>query len=265
LQLIFIGFGYLCCIVGGLVLGCKDFKGIANEIRQLLLFVVEHCRMNNFQTLITLFFNTANTQEEKNRSEDEKKWQSGCKNFLCNVHVFSFVSKSQQLGKISTLLNSSIKIIELQAVERKRLHPMKDMFVKSVNSAICVIPAKTGCSTNTPQGGTLFSPHAVRGILVNRHALSNRFSGVRHGSPQGDSPTGEIVNVESPRRGGLCARPHQPTGELVDVELFVEAGPCARLQESHLSPLLSSVVIPGLTSARNDAIKTYVGLNKKYP
>jgi hypothetical protein len=94
--------------------------------------------------------------------------------------------------------------MELQAVGRKRLHPMEDMFEKSVNTAICVIPAKAGCSTNTPQGGTLFSPHAVRGILVNPHALkgtlfsphavrgilfnphawgtklSNRFSGVRH-------------------------------------------------------------------------------------
>jgi hypothetical protein len=92
------------------------------------------------------------------------------------------------------MLNSIIKVMKLQAVGRKRIHPMKNMFVKSVNTAICVIPAKTGCSTNTPQGGvlvnphalkgTLFSPHAVRGILFNPHAwgtkLSNRFSGVRH-------------------------------------------------------------------------------------
>ena len=39
--------------------------------------------------------------------------------------------------------------------------------------------------TNTPQGGTLFSPHALGGTLFSPHAvrgteLSERFSGVRH-------------------------------------------------------------------------------------
>jgi hypothetical protein len=38
---------------------------------------------------------------------------------------------------------------------------------------------------NTPQGGILFNPHALRWILFNPHAvrgteLSDRFSGVRH-------------------------------------------------------------------------------------
>ena len=79
--------------------------------------------------------------------------------------------------------------MKLQAIGRKRLYHMKDMFVKSWNIAICVIPAKAGCSTNTPQGGTLFSPHAVRGIRFNPHAwgtkLSNRFSGALTGAHRG--------------------------------------------------------------------------------
>jgi hypothetical protein len=45
--------------------------------------------------------------------------------------------------------------------------------------AIACIRMHKGSGTNTPQGGTLYSPHALRGILFNPHALKGALYSAR--------------------------------------------------------------------------------------
>jgi len=81
-----IGVGNLDRIVGSEILGGHDLKGIANQIVELLVFVIHHNGMNPVDTLRSLILQGFYPQSHCDQAKQDKERQGGTENFLFDRH-----------------------------------------------------------------------------------------------------------------------------------------------------------------------------------
>jgi|GEM_PF-1484101 len=81
-----IGVGNLDRIVGSEILGGHDLKGIANQIVELLVFIIHQNGMDPDDTLLTLILLRFHTYSHRDQDKQDEEGQSGTQDLLFDRH-----------------------------------------------------------------------------------------------------------------------------------------------------------------------------------